>query len=538
MKFRHAGMMTAVAAAALLLAACDPGGGSSGGGGPTPTPTPTPTPSASVQALVNQPPVPVYMAMLMTDGSVLVQGSPGGTVSAADFYMLTPNQNGDYGQGTWRKISSPPAGYSPYATSEAVLADGRVLLIGGEYNHDQYQLPFAPSGLTNMSATYDPKTDAWTMIPAPPGLDYIGDVAEVTLPDGRVMIGDKLFKRMWAFDATTNQWSAVSFTGYPSNDFAEMGFTLLPSGSVLTVDVRNAPASYHFNPATSSWVSDGPTPASLAELTGTPLTYGPAPMQTVGGINYGPGPAGTYIAPGEIGPSILLPDGTVFWAGAASSGQIAHTAIYHPGASPIAAGTWTAGPNLPAGEDADDVCAVLLVNGKVLLAGASDALYEFDGTNLTTTVAAPASRSGTFLLPLPSGQVLVLTPGQGVRAKLYTPVGGPQAGWAPTIISAPAAVSRGQTYSLSGTQLNGLSEASSFGDEFNSATNYPLVRIRNLATGHVSYARTHDHPMGVATGGALITTQFDVAAGAETGASELVVIANGIASAPVSVTVS
>ena len=75
-------------------------------------------------------------------------------------------------------------------------------------------------------------------------------------------------------------------------------------------------------------------------------------------------------------------------------------------------------------------------------------------------------------------------------------------------------------------------------EEFNSATNYPLVRIRNLATGHISYARTHDHPMGVATGGALITTQFDVAAGAETGASELVVVANGIASAPVSVTVS
>jgi hypothetical protein len=83
-----------------------------------------------------------------------------------------------------------------------------------------------------------------------------------------------------------------------------------------------------------------------------------------------------------------------------------------------------------------------------------------------------------------------------------------------------------------------LSEASSFGDEFNSATNYPLVRIRNLATGHVAYARTHDHPMGVATGGALITTHFDVPAGAETGASELVVVANGIASAPVGVTVS
>ena len=193
---------------------------------------------------------------------------------------------------------------------------------------------------------------------------------------------------------------------------------------------------------------------------------------------------------------------------------------------------------MPAGEDADDVSAALLVNGNVLLAGASDALYEFNGTTLTTTVTAPGARTGTFLLPLPSGQVLVLTPGGGLRAKLYTPVGGAQAGWAPTISSAPAAVTRGQTYSLSGTQLNGLSEAASYGDEFGSATNYPLVRIRNLATGHIVYARTHDHPMGVATGGALVTTHFDVPAGTETGASEMVVVANGIASAPVAVTVS
>ena len=81
-----------------------------------------------------------------------------------------------------------------------------MLFIGGEYNHDEYQLPFKPSALTNMSALYDPAADRWTMIQAPPGLDYIGDVATVTLPDGRVVIGDKLFKRMWAFDPATNQW--------------------------------------------------------------------------------------------------------------------------------------------------------------------------------------------------------------------------------------------------------------------------------------------------------------------------------------------
>ena len=77
-----------------------------------------------------------------------------------------------------------------------------------------------------------------------------------------------------------------------------------------------------------------------------------------------------------------------------------------------------------------------------------------------------------------------------------------------------------------------------FGDEFQNATNYPLVRITNKGTGHVFYARTHDHSsMGVATGSLIVTTNFDVPAGMETGASTLEVVANGLASKAVAVTV-
>jgi hypothetical protein len=43
--------------------------------------------------------------------------------------------------------------------------------------------------------------------------------------------------------------------------------------------------------------------------------------------------------------------------------------------------------------------------------------------------------------------------------------------------------------------------------------------------------------MGVATGTKKVSTHFDVPSGIETGTSSLVVVANGIASAPVSVTV-
>jgi hypothetical protein len=55
----------------------------------------------------------------------------------------------------------------------------------------------------------------------------------------------------------------------------------------------------------------------------------------------------------------------------------------------------------------------------------------------------------------------------------------------------------------------------------------------------VFYAKTHDHStMGVATGKAIVSTNFDVPAGAETGASTLVVVANGIPSKAVNVTVN
>ena len=69
-----------------------------------------------------------------------------------------------------------------------------------------------------------------------------------------------------------------------------------------------------------------------------------------------------------------------------------------------------------------------------------------------------------------------------------------------------------------------------FGDEIQSATNYPLVRITNLVTHHVFYSRTHDHSSMAVASPRTVSTQFDVPAGQEIGMSELEVVANGVAS--------
>ena len=96
----------------------------------------------------------------------------------------------------------------------------------------------------------------------------------------------------------------------------------------------------------------------------------------------------------------------------------------------------------------------------------------------------------------------------------------------------------GNTYSISGTLFNGFSEGASYGDDAQMSTNYPLVRIKNHATGHVFYTRTHDHSrMGVEVVGSseIVTTQFDVPPGLEPGPSDLIVVVNGIPSLPIQV---
>jgi hypothetical protein len=172
-----------------------------------------------------------------------------------------------------------------------------------------------------------------------------------------------------------------------------------------------------------------------------------------------------------------------------------------------------------------------LPSGNVLVFGVSGEMYEYAYNNSGWTQEGGAS--GPPLL-LPTGQVLML----GYSVTIFTPSGSPQSSWAPTIKRVLKTLTRGQTYKISGTQFNGFSQAVEFGDEYENATNYPLVRITNDATKHVFYARTHGHSsMGVATGPLVVSTHFDVPKSMETGASTLVVVANGIASKPVKVTI-
>lgn len=452
----------------------------------------------TVVALTHQPPDGAILTFQLTDGTVMAQGN-----GDSDWWRLTPDINGSYVNGTWTQVASLPAGYVPDAFASAVLADGRLVIVGGEYNNGAFTL-------TNLGAIYDPTANTWTSLAPPANWSYIGDSPAVVLPSGKFLVGNKLTKQMALLDPATLTWRAVSSAGKSDFD-AEEGWTLLPNGTVLTADVKNAPNSEIYTPSAGAWASAGSTIVDL---------HSPSPF---GCINYGPGGKLCYYPPGEIGPAILRPDGTVFATGSYTSGNGAgHTAIYSPTAG------WSMGPDFPNGDNAGDSFAVLLPNGNVLVEGDTGASYVFNGTTL---VAGPATPGCLMLLP--TGQVLV------GGSEVYNPVGSYSLAWTPIIRSFPSTVVRGSTYKIAGTQFNGLSQAASFGDEYQTATNYPLVRIINRSTGHVFYARTHNHStMGVATGTRIVSTSFDVPAGMETGPSLLAVVANGIPSPPVSITVN
>jgi hypothetical protein len=460
----------------------------------------------TLQTLVHQPPNGAGLGFLLTDGTVMFQGN-----SLADWWKLTPDSSGSYLNGTWAQLANLPSGYVPDAFASAVLADGRVLVEGGEYNFGQFTL-------TNLGAIYDPLANTWTSVAPPSGWDFIGDSPSVVLPDGRFLIGKKIDMSMAVLDPITLTWTLLGSAG--KSDFnAEEGWTLLPDGTVLTFDVKNAPNAEKYILSTQTWVNASSTIVDLH----SPSSFGC--------IRYGDHGQFCYFPPGEVGPAILRPDGTVFATGSNSSAGPGHTAIYTPPAIPTDPGTWTVGPDFPNNDNAGDSFAVLLPNGNVLVLGNSGRLYEFDGVNLTGTLAASGG-----LLVLPTGEVIVT----GSRVQLYTPANTTfSRSWAPRIKRFPVTVVRGSTYKITGRQFNGLSQAAAFGDEFETATNYPLVRITNTSTGHVFYARTHDHStMAVATGTAPVFTNFDVPVGMETGTSSLQVVANGIPSKPVTITVN
>ena len=288
---------------------------------------------------------------------------------------------------------------------------------------------------------------------------------------------------------------------------------------MLTVDTQNGSESELYNYTTGKWSLAGNTYYHLPYNCGKPK-----------------------IVP-ELGPAVLRPNGTVF-----ATGANGYTSIYH-----VTQGNWTRGPIFPlnsAGQGQDGIAdgpAALLPDGNVLVMASSIAFpctntssdfFEFNGTALVSVPGPPnASNEISFdgrMVVLPNGGHILFTDGT-TDVEVYIPIGAAKSSWAPNITYYPATITQGGTYTLKGTQFNGLSQGAAYGDDAQSATNFPLVRL--TIGGITNYLPTKHFTIGVATGAKVVQTAFTLPFFVGKGPATLEVVANGIASNPVTVTV-
>lgn len=490
------------------------------------------------------------LMILLTDGSVLMHNGFVTTVDTANQWLrLTPNKFGKYEMGTWSAEIDMKTARQWFASG--VLKDGRVFAIGGEHTND----PSSPEDST-LGEIFNPQTNHWTPLNKPAAFDFVrGDCNGSVLKDGRVLLGGPATsglpptwpKRTAIWNPANDHWveagtkfSTVANT--KEDPFEEETFALLPSGDVLVPAVRDTPKAQCYVPERDEWVKCGPAPVKLAidNLLGAEVF--------------------------ETGPTIVLPDGKAFCIGGTGK-----TAIFTPGPHPTSHGTWVKGPEFPADTSATpnwplltslDAPACLLPNGKVVLLAGTTApdsgdffsldpvFLEYDHANPVSPLPLLDVQPTGFpttnftwqscFLVLPTGQLLCSA--QSNTLFLYTPdpaAGSPHHSWRPAHIDVPSVMHPGDSYTLSGVQLNGLSQAVCYGDDAGMATNYPIVRLHDHHTGHITYLRSHDFStMGIATGRDHHDRKhctINIPSSLVHGHYDLVVIANGIHSEPIQV---
>ncbi|HXC03946.1 MAG TPA: T9SS type A sorting domain-containing protein [Bacteroidia bacterium] len=443
--------------------------------------------------------------LLLSDGTVIAKTfteSSGALNGYGDIWdRLIPDSTGSYANGTWSTIAH--MNNSRLYFSSQMLKDGRLYVAGGEYG----------TGL-NKGETYNPVTDTWTPVTVPAG-DTLYDANSAMLPDGRVLqavVVSSVWNANIFFDPLTNTYApAPSSHGNPD----EAAFVKLPDNSILFIQNPIVTPNYRserYIPASNQWVQD----ALLSD---------------------------TLWLHTEIGTGMLLPNGKVIFFGASG-----HTAYYTPSGT-IAPGSWTSGPDLPSGLGTADAAAAMLPNGHVLLVASPKPttdttvflnpayFLEFDYvSNSFMMLAAPGGGSSLpatcfmfNLLNLPDGTVILSSMGNN-QYYLYTSSGSPLPMAKPVISHL---LESNCHFTLTGTGFNGICEGSSYGDDWQTATNYPVIRFTNA--GKVYYARTFNwNHTGVQTGTLSDTVQFTIPLNMPGGTYTVQVTANGVASDPLS----
>lgn len=448
-------------------------------------------------SLVHTAPEGVNTMLLLSDGTVMAAGS-----SMNSWYRLTPDSSGSYVNGTWSTLAS--MNDSRLYFSSDVLTNGQVFVAGAEYGTG-----------TNSAEIYDPPSNTWTRCPPPPaGQTRFLDSVSKILPNGNVLIapvGPATSGGTVIYVPASNTWinGPTLFRGFYQD---EASWVKLADDSILTIDPFGT-HSERYLPSLNRWIDDATVPVALYDSFGF-----------------------------ELGAAFLLPDGRAFFLGATGN-----TALYTPSGN-TNMGVWQAGPVMPNGQGTPDAPAAMMVNGKILCAVSPvptsanhfpdpTSFYEYDSVaNSFAQVSGPTGLTypgGTYvmrMLDLPDGSVLLATSGSQLYA--YQPAGLPLLAGKPAVSNVTQ--NADQSFHITGTLFNGISEGAAYGDDVQMDSNYPLVRMSDL-NGIVYYARTYGWiSTSVMTSNRPVSTEFMLPANLPATNLSLVVVANGNSSAPVS----
>ena len=492
---------------------------------------PIPTPNA----------VTVGHMQLLTDGTVLCNSAGG-----SNWFRLKPGSAGGYTNGTWGNfvngIWSTNASVAPMHDGRcyfgsAVLRDGRLIIAGGEYGAYEKCVTNYPNQ-RQTSEMFDPVANTWTKIPVPADIAtalefdvssdapqwgagvvvYDGGFVEpsaMLLPNGDWLVAPAYVGQTLIYNVTSNVWQMGPAHLSNNDSLNETDWVKLPDDSILTIDKDSTPnTAERYIPELNRWIRDADPIAQIAYLN-------------------------------EYGPAILLADGKALFMGANG------TNLYYTPSGSTNVGTWTLAPKSPGNLVANDNPAVSLTSGRVLTVLSPINLtydkghgshqfefVEFDPVQKQwNSIPAPSGcetneiTDPTSMLALPDGTALFsdsITP----RLYVFVPDDPPLAAGKPTLLNITAAADQTR-YHITGKLLNGLNTGAVYGDEGQMDSNFPIIRLKNGA--NVFYCRTVNRSStGVMTGDAILSADFTLPLQLPTAVYSLSVVANGIASDPIS----